>query len=349
MPVLLCEGTGTAADILCAAIRLADPDTNELADEAELTVLQLMESGLNIPREKNMLFSQEGFEASKHLHFVKECIRNKNHVTIFRLDRAASTTMSLDECILKALLTSQTAAESGTDPVEVALNWNRCDDFVKEMLLAAGDDINSRPNMSELMTRAILEDQIPFIELFLDCGMEMFRFLTPKKLMELYEDSVESYPPFMRMLYESSSKRKTKYSLKDVYKIVYRFTSARPRLKVLKGEQHSDDEAAPVEYGFEDPFRELFIWAVLSNRMDESEFFWMHSKQPMMLALIGSSLWEASAHKVSSMDDSEGGDDIKQEMEENHEKYVEYAQGMLDMCWNTNKDLACKILEEEFQ
>ena len=349
MPVLLCEGTGSAADILCASIRLADPDTNELSEEAEVSVMQMMDSGLSIPKEKNSLFSQEGLESSKHMHFVKECIRNKNHITIFRLDRAASTTMSLDECILKALLTSQTAAESGTDPVEVALNWHRCDDFVKEMLIAAGDDINSRPNMGDLMTRAILEDQIPFIELFLDCGMEMFRFLTPKKLMELYEDSVESYPPFLKMLADSTGKYKTKYSLTDVYKIVYRFTSAKPKMKVIKGEQQLDDESAPVEYGFEDPFRELFIWAVLSNRMDESEFFWMHSKQPMMLALIGSSLWNACAQRTSSMDDSEGGDDMKDEMEENHAKYEEYAQGMLDMCWNTNKDLACKILEEEFQ
>ena len=93
IPLLLCQGTGGAADILCQALQMAE--NSELSASNEYLVLHAVESMLNIPKEKGALFSVNGFDATKHMHFVKDCIRMSDKVTVFRLDRAASTTMDL--------------------------------------------------------------------------------------------------------------------------------------------------------------------------------------------------------------------------------------------------------------
>ena len=195
----------------------------------------------------------------------------------------------LDDCILKALLNSKTA--SSHDPIELALTWNRCDDVVKDILLAGGD-INSRPNINRLMTTALLNNQTDFVELFLESGMEMGAFLTPEKLSELYAETAAHHAPFLKLLKKATGKSQANYTLKDIYKICYLFTSAYPELTAFQ-------VAGKKRCAFTDPFRELCFWAILSNRMKASEFFWQLTQQPIMMALLGSRLWRAHSNALS--------------------------------------------------
>ena len=192
--------------------------------------------------------------------------------------------MPLNQCILKALLNGKTAQTK--DPVELALEWNRCDDVIKDILNSEGGDMGEKRDINKLMTKAILEDKIEFIELFIEYGFEWQKFLTPNKLASLYAHAVLDKESAIRELLEMHAKNKDSFKLKDVYQIVYRYSSAKPEsFYATVGE---GDSARSV---FQDPFRELFIWAILTERMEASLFFWKYCHNGLHLALIGSALW----------------------------------------------------------
>ena len=276
-------GTGGAADIICQALRFAErQENNRLSPEQETFLAEQVEAVLVDPKRKGNLFATDQFEAAVELNFLQQCILEMRNATVYKIDQ--SSAMPLDQCILKALLNGKTARTK--DPVELALTWNRCDDVIREILQSEGVDINKRPNMDKLMTRAILEDKIDFIALFIEFGFEFAKFLTPKKLAHIYKESIcENNSLLMAMLKEYGS-NKSEFKLEDVYQIVYRFSSSKPRRVLLE----LSDGGGTIKV-LQDPFRELFIWAVLTDRMEASEFFWKYCKNAVSLALIGSVLW----------------------------------------------------------
>lgn len=48
--------------------------------------------------------------------------------------------------------------------------------------------IFQKVNLYEAMFTALVQDRIDFVQLFLDCGVDLKRFLTKLNLRELYDD-----------------------------------------------------------------------------------------------------------------------------------------------------------------
>ncbi|XP_013362001.1 PREDICTED: transient receptor potential cation channel subfamily M member 6 isoform X2 [Chinchilla lanigera] len=168
-PVVVCEGTGRAADILAFTHK-------HFADEGRLHVQVKEELISMIQNAFNFSLKQ-----SKHLlHILMECMVHKDSITIFDTD--SEEQQDLDLVILTALLKGTNL--SASEQLNLAMAWDRVD-IAKKHILICGQ--HWKPGMLEqAMLDALVMDRVDFVKLLIENGMNLHRFLTIPRLEELY-------------------------------------------------------------------------------------------------------------------------------------------------------------------
>ena len=174
VPVVVCDGTGRAADLIAFVHKYA-------SDDGDLGVIEDMKEQIIHIIKKTFDVSSE--PAAKLYLELRQCIRRRHLITIFRCsgDRGERPAM-LDEVILTALFKAQ-----HLHPVEqltLALTWNRCDIARKE-IFTYGQDWPSGA-LEFAMQEALELDRVDFVRLLLEQGINMNKFLTVKQLEHLY-------------------------------------------------------------------------------------------------------------------------------------------------------------------
>ncbi|KAM6182207.1 transient receptor potential cation channel subfamily M member 6 [Erethizon dorsatum] len=168
-PVVVCEGTGRAADILAFTHK-------HLADEGKLRVQVKEEIISMIQNAFNFSLKQ-----SKHLfQILMECMVHKDSITIFDAD--SEEQQDLDLVILTALLKGTNL--SALEQLNLAMAWDRVD-IAKKHILICGQ--RWKPGMLEqAMLDALVMDRVDFVKLLIENGVNLHRFLTIPRLEELY-------------------------------------------------------------------------------------------------------------------------------------------------------------------
>ncbi|KGL77531.1 Transient receptor potential cation channel subfamily M member 6, partial [Tinamus guttatus] len=120
VPVVVCEGTGRAADIL-AFTHKHTGDMGELRPQVKEEVLAMIQNTFNL-----------GQKQSSHLcHILMECMEHRESITIF--DAESEDQQDIDLAILTALLKGTNM--SASDQLDLALAWNRLDIAKKHILV----------------------------------------------------------------------------------------------------------------------------------------------------------------------------------------------------------------------
>ncbi|XP_023578761.1 transient receptor potential cation channel subfamily M member 6 [Octodon degus] len=168
-PVVVCEGTGRAADILAFTHK-------HLTDEGRLRVQVKEEIIAMIQNAFNFSLKQ-----SKHLfQILMECMVHKDSITIFDAD--SEEQQDLDLVILTALLKGTNL--SASEQLNLAMAWDRVD-IAKKHILICGQ--HWKPGMLEqAMLDALVMDRVDFVKLLIENGVHLHRFLTIPRLEELY-------------------------------------------------------------------------------------------------------------------------------------------------------------------
>ena len=206
--------------------------------------------------------------------------------------------------------------------------------FVFQTLLRKGVDINNRGDIKLLMTEALLApEKLLFAKLFLELGFAMSKYLTPQRLSQLYATSFRSRLYFRDVCFwVKGQSSKQSFRLKDVYDICYYFTSSR-----LLHKLQFDDS-------FVDPFRELFIWAVLSGHTGAAKFFWQNASNQLILALIGAELWKAIDSFLV-----EDYCKLSPKFQETRKNFLGKAYQVLQTAWETDPKEAGKLISKKLE
>ena len=209
-------------------------------------------------------------------------------------------------------------------------NWN----FVFQTLLQKGADINNRGDMELLMTEALLApEKMPFAKLFMELGFAMNKYLTAQRLSQLFANSFRSCLYFRDVCFwVKGQSSKQSFRLKDVYDICYYFTSSR-----LLHKLQFDDL-------FVDPFRELFIWAVLSGHIGAANFFWQYASNQLILALISAELWKAIDSFLV-----EDCCNLSPKFQEARKNFLGKAYQLLQTAWETDANEAGKLISKKLE
>uniref|UniRef100_F1KQ20 Transient receptor potential channel n=1 Tax=Ascaris suum TaxID=6253 RepID=F1KQ20_ASCSU len=189
VPVVVCDGSGRAADLLAFAHQYIQED-GKLPDGIRPQLLRLVEN----------VFGYDKQNAEKLLLELTMCAQQKHLMTVFRLGETQK--QDVDHAILTALLKGQNL--SAPDQLALALAWNRVD-IARSDIFVLGQDW-PKAALNNAMMEALINDRVDFVRLLLENGVSMNKFLTVSRLEELY--NTDRGPP--NTLY---------YIVRDVVKI----------------------------------------------------------------------------------------------------------------------------------
>lgn len=100
-------------------------------------------------------------------------------------------TKDIDHSILTALLTRR--GLNFSDRLRLASTWKRAD-IARSDLFVRGNEWTAA-QLDDFMMQALLLDDVDFVDLLLQNGCTMEKFLTVKRLEELYNSVIFYVPP----------------------------------------------------------------------------------------------------------------------------------------------------------
>ncbi|XP_053530255.1 transient receptor potential cation channel subfamily M member 3 isoform X1 [Ictalurus punctatus] len=373
VPVVVCDGSGRASDILAFG--------HKYSEEGGL-INESLRDQLLVTIQKTFTYSRT---QAQHLFItLMECMKKKELITVFRMGSEGH--QDIDLAILTALLKGANA--SAPDQLSLALAWNRVD-IARSQIFIYGQQwpVGS---LEQAMLDALVLDRVDFVKLLIENGVSMHRFLTLSRLEELYNTrhgpsntlyhlvrdvKKGNLPPDYRISlidiglvieYLMGGAYRCNYTRKRFRTLYHNlFGPKRPKaLKLLgmeddmpirrgrqkttrkKEEEVDIDLDDPEINHFPFPFHELMVWAVLMKRQKMALFFWQHGEEAMAKALVACKLCKAMAHEASENDMV---DDISQELNHNSREFGQLAVELLDQSYKQDEQMAMKLLTYELK
>uniref|UniRef100_A0A8C1GQA9 Transient receptor potential cation channel, subfamily M, member 1a n=1 Tax=Cyprinus carpio TaxID=7962 RepID=A0A8C1GQA9_CYPCA len=363
VPVVVCDGSGRASDIISFAHKYSEEDglVNDSVRDQLLVTIQ-------------KTFNYNRNQAQQIYLMVMECMKKRELITVFRT--ASEGQQDIEMAILTALLKGTNA--SAPDQLSLALAWNRVD-IARSQIFVHGQHwpVNS---LEQAMMDALVLDRVDFVKLLIENGVNIHHFLTIPRLKELYNTKLGptntlhfvvrdvkkgNLPPdyqitlidiglvleyLMGGAYRCHYTRK---SFRTLYNNLYglkRDDDPRPKgkkkMKKKKEEEIDIDIDDPEVSRFQYPFHELMVWAVLMKRQKMALFLWQRGEEAMAKALVACKLYKAMAHESSR---SELVEDISQDLDNNSKEFGQLAYELLDQSYKHDEQVAMKLLTYELK
>ncbi|XP_069772735.1 transient receptor potential cation channel subfamily M member 3 [Narcine bancroftii] len=384
VPVVVCDGSGRASDILAFAHKYSE-DGGVINESLRDQLLVTIQKTFNYSRTQ-----------AQHLFIIlMECMKKKELITVFRMGSEGH--QDIDLAILTALLKGANA--SAPDQLSLALAWNRVD-IARSQIFIYGQQwpVGS---LEQAMLDALVLDRVEFVKLLIENGVSMHRFLTISRLEELYNTrhgpsntlyqlvrdvKKREYQAFSWIYFQGNLPPDYRISLIDIGLVIenlmggaYRCNYTRKRFRTLyhnlfgpkrpkalkllgmeeeppirRGRKTTKKREEDVDIDLDDPeinhfsypFHELMLWAVLMKRQKMALFFWQHGEEAMAKALVACKLCKAMAHEASENDMV---DDISQELNHNSREFAQLAVELLDQSYKQEEQMAMKLLTYELK
>ncbi|XP_072379429.1 transient receptor potential cation channel trpm isoform X4 [Diabrotica undecimpunctata] len=359
VPVVVCEGSGRAADIIAFMCKY------------ECSVLKSM-------KEYIIATIQRAFEVAAELaeglfSELMQCVENKHLITVFRIaDKYDQKPQELDQIILTALFKSQHL--SPTEQLSLALTWNRAD-IARSEIFVYGQEWPPGA-LEDAMIKALEHDRCDFVKLLLENGVSMRKFLTIPRLENLYNSKQGPSNTLGYILRDVRPHIPPGYiyTLHDIglvinklmggaYRALYTRRKFRPIYAKIMNKGHSMAHTSGRNLGamglipgcipgaaspclFDYPFNELLIWAVLMKRHKMALLMWQHGEEALAKALVGCKLYKAMAHEAAE-DDMET--EVYEELRAYGKEFENIALEVLDYCYRQDDDQTQQLLTCELQ
>ncbi|XP_061384201.1 transient receptor potential cation channel trpm isoform X4 [Danaus plexippus] len=369
VPVVVCDGSGRAADLIAFVYKYA-------SETGEQTMLESMRDFLIDTIQKTF---EVGLQQAECLYSeLLQCTKKKNLITIFRIQERAEggEVQELDQVILTALFRAQHLSPS--EQLSLALTWNR-DDIARSEIFVYGQEWPPGA-LDEAMMQALEHDRIDFVKLLLENGVSMRKFLTIPRLEELYNTKSGPSNTLRYILRDVRPHlpRGYVYTLHDIglvinklmggaYRCYYTRRKFRPiyakvmnksvnvhrnsasftrhnagGLSLITGFMPVTTEMALFDY----PFNELLMWAVLTKRHQMALLMWTHGEEALAKSLVACKLYKAMAHEAAE-DDMET--EVYEELRHYGKEFETKALELLDYCYRQDDDQAQQLLTCELQ
>ncbi|XP_063737078.1 transient receptor potential cation channel subfamily M member 7 isoform X2 [Eleginops maclovinus] len=235
VPVVVCEGTGRAADIL-AYVHKQTEEGGRLPDGVETDIIATIKKTFN--------FSQS--DAIHLFQTLMECMKSKELITVFHI--SSEDHQDIDVAILRALLQGTNA--SAFDQLVLTLAWDRVD-IAKNHVFVYGQQLLVS-SLEQAMLDALVMDRVDFVKLLIENGVSMHRFLTISRLEELYNTKQPPNNPtllhLVRDVKQSHLPPNYKITLIDVGLVIeylmggtYRCNYTRKRFRIIYNNLHGSN------------------------------------------------------------------------------------------------------------
>ncbi|CAG5112757.1 Oidioi.mRNA.OKI2018_I69.chr2.g6938.t1.cds [Oikopleura dioica] len=335
IPVVVCvpaqknESIRNAADLIAYAYHLSD-SKGDISKENRAQMEELLTSHKNADQ----------FNRGTILNLTR-MMSFKRLIKIFWMDLHGTdnvATRNLDYAILTSLF-STSAEKKKTDPdnwLKMAMSWDRPDiarSHVFAFPYAKNFPVGS---LRKRLEEALVNDKVEFVKLFMDHGVSMHKFLTIKRLEDLYNaDKPDYLPQHLKYLLDDVSREKRvpkgarRINLIQIGLVIEGLMGGTYRSNYTRKKFHlyykQTESQTSNNENFKNPFHELLIWAVLMKRQEMAIFMWQKGEEAMAKALIAMKLYRRMAQEADD-------DDLNQEEIETMRLYSDqFKQKALDI------------------
>ena len=337
-PCVIIEGSGRAADILAYGYRHATRQTSGVwaLKEGHIKHLEVMLEEAYSSR----LQGQRGEENRKmFMNWIIDVVGYSDMITVFNIKREED----MDKKILFALLKSEKF--NFQSQMFLSMVWNRVD-IAEEKIFCDRNLEWEQGDFDEVMTKALLMERVEFVELLILNGVSFRQFLTVARLRELYNESSFRHPGLMDQLEHYTDHRGYIYLRNIHFFLCTIMKSHKSNLYQLDrpsmGKAIEKQISSNAEQTFDEPYFELFIWSVLSNKANLAEFFWLKTRHPLIAAVFASTFYGMlynDMYKLRSWDRLRA---LKKE-------YSDRANSIMELAYVKDWDKATSLLDRRFE
>uniref|UniRef100_A0A8C2YM31 Transient receptor potential cation channel subfamily M member 3 n=1 Tax=Chinchilla lanigera TaxID=34839 RepID=A0A8C2YM31_CHILA len=338
VPVVVCDGSGRASDILAFG--------HKYSEEGGL-INESLRDQLLVTIQKTFTYTRT---QAQHLFIIlMECMKKKELITVFRMGSEGH--QDIDLAILTALLKGANA--SAPDQLSLALAWNRVD-IARSQIFIYGQqwpvEYMTSPRRSPLAWARV------FISRRHGPSNTLYHLVRDVKKGNLPPDYRISLIDIGLVIeYLMGGAYRCNYTRKRFRTLYHNlFGPKRDDIPLRRGRKTTKKREEEVDIDLDDPeinhfpfpFHELMVWAVLMKRQKMALFFWQHGEEAMAKALVACKLCKAMAHEASENDMV---DDISQELNHNSRDFGQLAVELLDQSYKQDEQLAMKLLTYELK
>uniref|UniRef100_A0A914VQG5 TRPM SLOG domain-containing protein n=1 Tax=Plectus sambesii TaxID=2011161 RepID=A0A914VQG5_9BILA len=314
-PVLVCEGSGRISDVIAKNYN----DSRRQKEKDRTEWFKAIRSDLEeLCRERDKIVHETTSE--KELDTMCNQIAficNSPQLSIFKFENRKDLDLALLRCILPAKVTSTDKVKQD-EGVKLALSWNR-DDIAEEIISQPFYNVEK----PDLFHKAILENKVKFVQLFVKNGIAVSRYLTAERLTDLYRKTGKTH-----LMEVMKIKDLRNITLTDVSNLIKELTGCPARYDKDQLPKHCD------------PFHELIIYAILFNRSELALYFWNYCQRPLMTALISTWLSDRLVKKFDRKRDESCARDFL----EMKQAFESKAIGLLDTADENSTDWAHRLV-----
>lgn len=355
IPVVVVKGSGGAADLLAFAYEEIkeqsrgtwDPDyvetfiTSEISRKIAVEFEEYRENNLARNKFRDRVLECVRYSSSEDRVFLSFLDIHSHHVSLSQLD----------EHLLRALFKAE--PRDGSDyswyqhlqkDLRLTLDWN-CPDIARtEVFAKSSTKVRIEKKIFE---QALLrQDREAFVEIFLDNGFQIHRFLSEKRLTKLFEKAEN--PEFFRNVclegalgYSFSLKLDKEFLKRDLNWLINYFTKLKNFIAVQDLTSNSmGTYTSEPSIAERRAHTALIIWAVFMNRAKIAKVLWKRCDYPIHMALLISLLYFKLVTYVKEKH-------LSKELEDRSKEFGNMAIGLLDTSFQASNCRAFDILSEE--
>ncbi|XP_068222859.1 transient receptor potential cation channel subfamily M member 4-like [Palaemon carinicauda] len=316
IPVVVVAGTGRAADLMAYAVSMTirTPGGQYIMRKGHRAQLRarvnstMLEFGDNHGKQKGCT------------ERLIACTAKANLITIFDIN----SNEAMDKYILYGLLAGG-ADTSRLDQLTLALLWNR-PDIAEQHIFPAQSEWPSGA-LEDLMTRALLEEKVSFVNLIIINGLVMVDYLKVATLRDLYNKACEPNSHLARLLQKASGQ--SYYHLVHVHSILQAMMRKHFDPVYLIDTPNALLGRISVNYKtFEDPYQELLLWAIFSGRNHLARYLWERCDFPLSTALAASTLYQSLWRSLGAKNT-----EIREGYKKQKNQFENLACELMDVCY----------------
>uniref|UniRef100_A0A8C7E7N6 non-specific serine/threonine protein kinase n=1 Tax=Naja naja TaxID=35670 RepID=A0A8C7E7N6_NAJNA len=348
VPVVVCEGTGRAADILAYVYKQTEEVFHIGSDEhqdIDVAILTALLKGTNASAFDQLILT---------LAWDRVDIA-KNHVFVYGQQWLVG---SLEQAMLDALVMDRVAFVKLLIENGVSMHKFLTIPRLEELYNTKQGPTN--PALFHLV-RDVKQGNLPpgYKLTLIDVGLVVEYLMggtyrctyTRKRFRVIYNSLSGSSTPQLRKSHEPFGNRVDK---KEKMRHNHFIKTAQPyKPKVCKNEgkkKKTKDDIVDIDdpetRRFPYPLNELLLWAVLMKRQKMALFFWQHGEESMAKALVACKLYRSMAYESKQNDLV---DDTSEELKEYSNEFGELAVELLEQSFRQDETMAMKLLTYELK
>ncbi|KAI2808613.1 hypothetical protein BLOT_006558 [Blomia tropicalis] len=360
IPVVVLQGSGGLADIVAYAYNriwdafddLTTWDTEYIDDYVKPWLAKKIGDRFSYLKRNSLMCNILRDQVIQCVRLSKQ--NGREHFLILDMFKPHCCDLTnLTEHLLNALLRSRRHLHCATQEqilkdIDLTMDWN-CATVANNLLVTLKNNSKTTEQIQRkffaVLTRHNREQ---FIDIFLRLGFEMHKFLTPSRLSRLFrtihDDEFFKMVCWESALGQASNSKQSKYFIESDLNWLIQFCTGlddyvntedlhRNSLSLYTIDSLSAERKALTL---------VAIWAVMQNRSELAKVLWKYCDHPVHLALIISIAFERLSWNVIDTN-------VKAEMKHKSKQFADYANGVLDKCYNVNISQAYNVLRESIK